>query len=163
MKKEFYHKIGSPEALSLKEILVGKKFRLITEKKRSYSLLDPILLKNKDKYMQEVLTFKQLFGMLKLDRVDIMIEYSPVLDKEIKRSDEFVFVPIQEMYEYAYSYALCPKNKWGKQAIADINIALKKIVYTENFQKHVKSLYNQEQDRIKIDDIYKKNFLNEYK
>ena len=163
MKKTTYEKIGSPKSLSLTSFLQKTKLRGILEKDRSYSKLDTIIEKIKTDYLiKEVLTSKQMINMLFYDRMDYMIEYSMVIEKYIKELDDLVYVPIEEMKPFAYSYIACPKNKWGDKVVSDVNNALKKIVHTKEFQTLIKSLYKQKIDRNYIDKIYTNEFLNEF-
>jgi polar amino acid transport system substrate-binding protein len=162
MTKNTYKSLNSPQALSIKDVINNKKLRLLIEDNRSYSSIDKILKANNTK--KAVVTTEQLLGMLKLNRVNIMIEYSQnIQNYDEKIIKDLVFIPIKEMYEFAYSYAVCPKNEWGKEAIKNINKALKKLIKTKEFQEHLKFLYKREKDRNFVDEIYKNHLLNEYK
>ena len=164
IRKELYNKLNNPKLLSLNHILKEKKLRMIIENGRSYSKIDPILKSSKSRYLKkEVLKTKQLLEMLRLKRIDIIIEYSNVVSKYKKYADDFVFVQIEEMPKFAFSYAVCPKNRWGEKVIKDINKALRDLIYTDKFKSHLKYLYNNKEDFDTIDNIYQNNLLNEYK
>lgn len=164
--KEAYQKIGKPQSVILSDFLAKTKLRGMIEKGRSYSKLDEILASYKDTTFlkQEVLTTHQAIKMLLLRRIDFFIDYSFNVDhpcSEIfgKSCNEIHYLPINETYEYAYSYAICPKNSWGKKVIKDINSVLKEVVKKPEYLQILKSPYQSEIEKVKIEEFYKKYFL----
>jgi len=142
MRKETFGQLGSPDALSLIDLMQDKRFSGILIKKRSYSNgIDEILQKQEtgSNITRSFIDVETSIKMLARNRMDYILEYPFVITRTVDRSlpdlkDMFVHVPIREIAPFYFIYVACPKNEWGREMIRNINDALKKLRPTEPFR-----------------------------
>ncbi len=169
MRKDAFNDMGQPAILSIMTLLRDTQLRSIFEKGRSYSLLDPIInqFSKRSNTKVEVTTSAKLFKMLAANRIDFLIDYSYAVTNNSHATqqyndDQIVFVAIEEIFEYAYSYVICPKNDWGMRVIKDVNRVLREEVPKESYLEILKSPFKLKQEQLEIDKIYNTHLLKEY-
>lgn len=169
MRKDAFDDMGQPAVLSIMTLLRDTELRCVFEKGRSYSLLDPIIqqFSKRSNTKVEVINSTQLLKMLDSNRIDFLIDYSYAVSNNSHATqqyndDQIVFVPIEEIFEYAYSYVICPKNDWGMRVIKDVNRVLRQEVPNESYLEILKSPFKLKQEQLEIDKIYNVHLLKEY-
>jgi uncharacterized protein (TIGR02285 family) len=169
MRKDVFNNMGQPTKLSLKTLFKDHQLRGIIENGRSYSVLDPIIkqFSNSIYLNTEVVSSNQLLKMFAFKRLDFFIDYSyAVMDyfhgKPQNHEDQVALVAIEEIFEFAYSYVICPKNDWGKRVIKDVNRVLKKEVPKDSYLETLKIPFRNKHDQVEIEKIYNTWLIKEY-
>lgn len=169
MRKDAFEDMGQPSILSIMTLLRDTQLRCVFEKGRSYSLLDPIInqFSNRSNIEVAVVTRKSLLKMLDANRIDFFIDYYYAVTNNSHATEQYndgqiAIVAIEEVFEYAYSYVICPKNDWGMGVIKDVNRVLREEVPKESYLEILKSAFKLNQERQEIDKIYNTHLLKEY-
>ena len=144
LKKSRLESLGSPESISIVELMHNPALSGVLQSARSYS---PILDQLLDKHEQDsnisrsLVDAEHLIKMLlrRLGRFDYLIEYPYIANYLTKKQQsqpqvELRSVRIEEMETFSVSYLACPKNSWGKQVIADFNRTVTKLKHTSKYQ-----------------------------
>ena len=135
INKEKYQDFGGKRVVSLTEVLKSNKLIIGHSNNRSYgSEIDSIIKKNgtgKNLFLYEgrelALNF---FEMLKRDRLDAIIGSPEEVLFQAERlgiRDQLMTITIEETQESLegwFSYVVCSKTPWGKQAVEDVNKVL---------------------------------------
>lgn len=166
MQKETFKKMGSPETISLVKLLHDHNYTggLIT--KRSYSSeIDEILKthETKKKIIRSAIDEQTYIKILSGNRVDYILEYPYIIKDTIEKhfpelKNRFKLVPIEEIKPFYFSYIACPKNKWGRTVISDINKVLIDLRPSKAFRNATVSLYDGEEAK-KVASLYDKYLL----
>jgi uncharacterized protein (TIGR02285 family) len=101
--------------------------------------------------------------MLNAGRIDYTIAYSHLVTYIQKDhglpEGKLVHVPIEEEFEYAFTYVGCPKNAWGKDVIEAINPIIKVERQKSSYLNLLKMLHPNQMNRDIIDEIYYRDFI----
>lgn len=169
MRKEAFKDLGQPEKISFLSLLEDTQLRSVFEQGRSYSVLDPIIdrFSGDSTITVEVITNDRQFKMLAANRIDFLIDYSYALANSADAMEQYndgriVFVGIEEIFEYAFSYVVCPKNDWGMKVIKDVNRVLREEVAKESYLKILKRPFKLKEEQQEISKIYNSQLFKEY-
>lgn len=169
MRKDAFLDMGQPTVLSSVTLLRDTQLRCIFEEGRSYSSLDPIInqFSNRSNIERAVVTSENLLKMLDSNRIDFFVDYSYAVTNNSSATEQYndgliAIVAIEEVFEYAYSHVICPKNDWGLGIINDVNRVLREEVPKESYLEILKSPFKLNQDRKEVDKIYNTHLLKEY-
>ncbi|OUR97413.1 hypothetical protein A9Q84_13895 [Halobacteriovorax marinus] len=107
--------------------------------------------------------YVNLIKMLFLGRVDVIIQYSPIvryLSHKENREDIYKVYNIKEIKDQKYTlvHVACPKNAWGKRVINKINNFLVKESRNSRYIDHRIRWYSKEERSI-LKEYYKKIYL----
>lgn len=105
--------------------------------------IDPLLNAHKDKLeiydRSDADGLQGLFDMLKIGRVDYLIDYPFVFryyDRQEAYRDRFQFIPLQENRDDGVWGAVgCSKNRWGEERITAINAAIRRLVERPDYRE----------------------------
>jgi uncharacterized protein (TIGR02285 family) len=82
-----------------------------------------------------------LFDMLKVGRVDYLIDYPFVFrhyDRQKAYHGRFQFIPLQENEDDEVWGAIgCSNNRWGEERIAAINVAIRRLIDRQDYRELV--------------------------
>ncbi len=159
--------MGSPESISINDMMKSKTLKGGLIKKRSYSeQIDNILIANEKPpgVSRHVVDIKRLVLMLMHKRFDYTLEFPPGIDyvlanlTEDEKISDLVMVPLKEIGPFYYVYIGCTKNEWGKNVINDLNTSLKKLRHTIQYKDALKEIYSGESLK-KANAIHKNHFI----
>lgn len=105
--------------------------------------IDPLLNAHKDKLeiydRSDADGLEGLFDMLKVGRVDYLIDYPFVFryyDHQKSYRDHFQFIPLHENRDEGVWGAVgCSKNNWGEERIAAINTAITRLIDRQDYRE----------------------------
>lgn len=105
--------------------------------------IDPLLNAHKDKLeiydRSDADGLEGLFDMLKVGRVDYLIDYPFVFryyDHQEPYRDHFQFIPLHENRDEGVWGAVgCSKNDWGEERIAAINTAITRLIDRQDYRE----------------------------
>mgnify|MGYP006171843739 CR=1 FL=1 len=105
--------------------------------------IDPLLNAHKDQLeiydRSDADGLEGLFNMLKVGRVDYLIDYPFVFryyDRQAAYRDHFQFIPLHENRDDGIWGAVgCSKNRWGEQRITEINAAITRLVDRQDYRE----------------------------
>ena len=162
LKKSSLKSLGSPESISIVELMHNPALSGVLQSARSYS---PILDRLLDKHEQgsnisrSLVDAEHLIKMLLRGRFDYMIEYPYIVNYLAKKQPqlqvELSSVRIEEMEAFSISYLACPKNAWGKKVIADYNRTVNKLIHSRKYQSIMQTWHDDPQELKTIKDGYR--------
>ncbi len=160
-----YKQLGSPEKVSLAELIQNDDFIGGFEQHRSYAKFDEILQPRKKQanivYLD--VSSEKLMAMLNAGTVDYTIEYAYRARylQQLSNFDasRFSFVDIEEGFGYAFSYVSCPKNDWGKAVVEAANKVIEVERKKPGYLQLIQMIYTDEKRKQLLADIYYKHFL----
>lgn len=105
--------------------------------------IDPLLNAHKDQLeiydRSDANGLEGLFDMLKVGRVDYLIDYPFVFryyDRQEAYRDHFQFIPLHENRDKGVWGAVgCSKNSWGEERIAEINAAITRLADRQDYRE----------------------------
>lgn len=128
MSKENISLLGNPKTYPLAKLVRDKRFYGSLVNDRSYTpTIDKLLAQYKSEINldRKAITIKSLLAMLKLDRVNYLVEYSPTVAYLMKNDTDFQqrfsSIAIEEVPLSAVIYLACPRNAWGEKVVERIN------------------------------------------
>ncbi|MGB1239211.1 MAG: TIGR02285 family protein [Pseudomonadales bacterium] len=131
MSKENLARLGATTSYSLVELMADKRFAGSLVNDRSYTpAIDKLLAEHEavSNLSRKSIVSKSLLTMLKLGRVDYMLEYpatvSYLMKEDSQFKEAFSSVAIEEIPAFTLTYLACPNSPWGKQVVADINTVI---------------------------------------
>ena len=141
MREEMYLKLGKPNEMSLKTILTQNIGKLAITPGVMYSEEVNKLIKEKhfsnNIFINNTESIsKNLYTMLLLKRIDFLLDWPPEGRYGLalaKGRGKGISVILKEAGNMSLAYAACPKNKWGREKIKDINQALIAARKDENY------------------------------
>lgn len=132
MREETYQALNKPKQVSLETLLTANKGKLAVTPGVVYSDAVNNLIKEK-RFADNIIInatksiSKNLYKMLLLKRIDFILDWPPEGHyglKLTKVKGNVTSVILQEAGEMSLAYAACPKNKWGRDMVNQINLAL---------------------------------------
>ncbi len=141
LRKSSLEALGSPESISIVELMNNPALSGVLQSARSYStILDRLLEKHEQgsNISRSLVDAEHLIKMLLRGRFDYMIEYPYIANYLAKKQPqlqvELISVRIEEMEAFSISYLACPKNAWGKKVIADYNRTVNKLKHGREYR-----------------------------
>jgi uncharacterized protein (TIGR02285 family) len=164
MRKDIHEQIGAPKTLSLRTLLEAKEISGAVQKSRSFSTLDEVIEAIPDNNLEQLeIPIPRFMDMLNAGRIDFTIAYSHLVNFIEKNNglpeEKLVHVPIEEGFEYAFTYVGCPKNAWGQQVIEAINPVIEAERQKSSYLNLLKMLHSNKVNRDIIDKIYYRDFI----
>jgi len=145
--KEKARELNLNNQIDLKLLLGGYNLTTNLIESRSYGKVIDLLVKDypNNVFYRSSHSNSALFKMLDRGRFDFMITYPSAANyalKNLELKNEYVLLPIKGIPLYVVSGIGCSKSQWGEQAIADINVALTKVVRTQSYFNALSSWVN---------------------
>jgi uncharacterized protein (TIGR02285 family) len=147
MREETYQSLNKPKKASLQTLLIKKQGTLAITPGVVYSAEVDQLVKEK-RFSESIFInatksiSKNLYTMLLLKRIDFLLDWPP----EGRYGLSLAKVPgkvrsviLEEAKEMSLAYAACPKNKWGRDMVNQINLALIDAHRDEDYTKAYES------------------------
>lgn len=132
MREETYLSLNKPKQVSLETLLANKQGKLAITPGVVYSDEVDKLITDK-RFSDNILInatksiSKNLYKMLLLERIDFIMDWPPEGRYGLNLTNvkgNVISVILKEAAEMSLAYAACPKNKWGRDMINQINLAL---------------------------------------
>lgn len=160
MREETYQSLNKPKIVSLETLLTNKKGTLAITPGVVYSTQVDSLIKQK-RFSKNIFInatkaiSKNLYTMLLLERIDFLLDWPPEGRYGLsltKTTGKVRSIILKEAQQMSLAYAACPKNKWGRDMIKQINVALidahKDSDYTKAYESYLDpylvSVFNKE-------------------
>lgn len=164
IRKEIYEQLGRPQSMSLKTLLESQGVSGAVQKSRSFAGLDKIIESVSESNLERLeVPIPHFIDMLNAGRIDFTIAYSHLVNYIQKNKGlpfgNLVHVPIEEEFEFAFTYVGCPKNQWGKEVIEAINPVIKSERQKGSYLNLLKMLHQSQINRAIIDKIYHQHFV----
>lgn len=142
-RKETFESWGRPEKISLNLLLKNKDLILMLSEGRKYTPgLQAILDRHQGtphiRTTANAQFSETMLRMLQHNRFTYMFAYPEevsYLTRQMDNMDNIVTIPITESQLFGHSWAVCSKTPQGKDAIAAISRALKKVRQTEEYRE----------------------------
>jgi len=156
-------------SVNLIELLQLPDLTFALVKGRSYTqVIDDVLAD----YLDQTHLFKMtntdlssLFQMIAMGRIDVSIAYpfevNYYLNDNPKERKGIKTYAISGVDKFAFGAVACPKTKWGKKVINQVNMALDELKPTEAYHKAVTTWWEDEADSEAFRQLYVNEFLNQ--
>jgi len=133
MREDTYLSLNKPKEVSLETLLTKQQGKLAITPGVVYSAEVDKLIKEKrftgNIYINSTKAIsKNLYAMLLLERIDFLLDWPPEGRYGLSLTQtkgKVKSVILKEAQGMSIAYAACPKNKWGRDMISQINLALR--------------------------------------
>lgn len=154
--KNTYLELGEPKSISLDTLLSNKEYIYGKPLGRGYGKpLSTIIEKHEATGRIREYTARstgETFKLLHAGRIDYAIEYPFIMNYfELKMDleNQFHFIPLKEnMSSILLGSIACTKSKWGRETIKDINIAIKKMRKSDDFNEILTDWFVNESNKL---------------
>ncbi|MCG8572738.1 MAG: TIGR02285 family protein [Spirochaetes bacterium] len=168
IKKDKLKYFNKNRKVSLEGLMSSNQLKAGLAEGRSYTPeLDQIINKYKGKsniIFSNTISMTNLIGMLKINRIDYIIEYPWVveyIEKVNTGKSELVSIFIEEAIPYSGGVTAAPKNEWGKNIINQINQVLRESKPSPEYQEFVERWNDSNQKLVR--ELYQSIFLKKEK
>ena len=131
---DFVSLLTPDNSLSLKKLLQSNKLGGLSQKRYTRNLNRLIDQYPPEKFYRSP-NYSSLVNMLIRERIDYIVEYTPITQYAAGANNQFSSYAISETQEQQFIpvYIACPDNSWGQAVIKKINLALKKQMISPDF------------------------------
>lgn len=164
MNESLFKKLGSPHSISLKEFFKNTSLRTADTRYSYGMIIDELIKTNRPKKHDLISKPENIYKMLKSERIDYYLEYPYIISYFNKREEnsqtKIVTVPISEAISVSTLHVACPKTKWGKKVIDDINVAIGELIQQKSYQEVWLNWAQSPEESKEIEKAYQEKILN---